>query len=130
MLDEFKAFILRGRVVDLAVGIVIGVAFAGLVNSLVANIVTPAITIPGEVDFSELKVKVGGGTFRYGAFLNDLLSFAIIAAAVFFFVVRPLNALNARREANGEAGETKQCDMCLSTIPEAAKRCAFCTSDQ
>ena len=128
MLDDFKAFILRGNVVDLAVGVVIGVAFAGVVGSLVSNLLTPLIAIPGEVDFSELAFTVGGGTFRYGQFLNDLLGFVLIAAAVFFAIVRPMAALKSRR-APAEA-VTKQCPRCLSTIPMAATRCAFCTSDQ
>lgn len=129
MLDEFKTFITRGRVVDLAVGIVIGVAFASLVTSLVTNIVTPLVTIPGEVDFSDLTFTIGGGTFRYGAFLNDLVSFMIIAAAVFFGVVRPLGRLAERSQAD-RAGRTKECSECLSTIPAPARRCAFCTSEQ
>lgn len=114
---------------DLAVGIVIGVAFAGLVTSFVANLLTPLVTIPGEIDFSDLQVTVGGGTFRYGAFLNDLVSFLVIAAAVFFGVVRPLGRLAERADAD-RAERVKQCTECLSTIPAAASRCAFCTSAQ
>ena len=130
MLRDFRAFILRGNVVDLAVGVVIGVAFAGVIGSFVANILTPLITIPGKVDFSALTVQVGGGTFRYGRFLNDLLSFVLIAAAVFFAVVRPMAALQARRKATTVEPASKQCPYCLSTIPDAATRCAFCASDQ
>lgn len=129
MLEEFKTFITRGRVVDLAVGIVIGVAFASVVTSFVANIVTPLVTIPGEVDFSDLSFTVGGGTFRYGAFLNDLVSFLVIAGAVFFGVVRPLGRLAERSNAD-RAARTKECPECLSTIPDKARRCAFCTSEQ
>ncbi len=129
MLEEFKTFVTRGRVVDLAVGIVIGVAFAGLVQSLVANLVTPMLTIPGEVDFSDLKFTIGGGKFRYGAFLNDLLSFLIVALAVFFGVVRPLGMLQGKAQAERDAA-VKECSECLSTIPAAARRCAFCTSEQ
>ena len=129
MLQDFKAFILRGNVVDLAVGVVIGVAFAGVVGSFVTNLLTPLIAIPGEVDFSGLQATIGGGTFRYGQFLNDLISFVLIAAAVFFAVVRPMAALQARRAPAAEAN-TKECPRCLSTIPLAATRCAFCTSDQ
>lgn len=129
MLDEFRDFITRGRVVDLAVGIVIGVAFASLVTSLVGNVITPLVTIPGEVDFSDLQFTIGGGTFRYGAFLNDLISFLVVAAAVFFGVVRPLGRLSARSEAD-RAARTKECTACLSTIPAPAARCAFCTSAQ
>ena len=130
MLRDFKAFILRGNVVDLAVGVVIGVAFAGVVGSLVANLLTPLITIPGEADFSALEFTIGGGTFRYGQFLNDLLSFVLIAAAVFFVVVRPMAALQARRQPLADEPASKQCPYCLSTIPDAATRCAFCTSEQ
>lgn len=129
MLEEFKSFITRGRVVDLAVGIVIGVAFASLVKSLVANVVTPLITIPGEVDFSNLEFTIGGGKFRYGEFLNDLISFLVIAGAVFVGVVRPLGRLSAKADAE-RAEATKTCAQCLSTIPAAASRCAFCTSEQ
>ncbi len=128
MLDEFKSFILRGRVVDLAVGIVVGVAFAGLVNSLVGNLLTPVLAIPGEVDFKDLAFSINTSKFRYGAFLNDLISFLIVAASVFFFVVRPINRMN--QKAGGDKGPTKVCTDCLSTIPEPARRCAFCTSAQ
>ena len=129
MLRDFRAFILRGNVVDLAVGVVIGVAFAGVIGSFVGNILTPLIAIPGTVDFSALAVTIGGGTFRYGQFFNDLLSFVLIAAAVFFFVVRPLAALQARRAPTTQV-ESKECTRCLSTIPLPATRCASCTSDQ
>ncbi len=128
MLEEFKGFILRGRVVDLAVGIVVGVAFAGLVNSLVANLLTPLLAIPGDVDFQELAFTINKSKFRYGLFVNDALSFLIVAASVFFLVVRPINTLNAK--ASGGKGPTKVCGECLSTIPEPARRCAFCTSEQ
>lgn len=131
MLRDFKAFVMRGNVVDLAVGIVIGVAFATLIGSLVNNMLTPLFAIPGEVDFSDLSARVGGGTFKYGQFLNDLISFVIIAAAVFFFVVRPLNALvNRQGDGSEPSSDVKECQLCLSTIPTAAKRCAFCTGDQ
>ena len=128
MLDDFKSFLLRGNVVDLAVGVVIGVAFAGLVGSFVANLLTPLIAIPGEVDFSDLAFTIGGGEFRYGQFVNDLVAFVMIAAAVFFAIVRPMAALKARRTPLEAV--TKECSRCLSTIPVAATRCAFCTSDQ
>lgn len=131
MLKEFKGFILRGNVVDLAVGVVIGVAFGAVVTSFVANVLTPIIAIPGTVDFGDLAVTIGGSKLLYGAFLNDLISFVLIAAAVFFFVVRPVNALMARRKTERDVvSESKQCPECLSNIPKAAKRCAFCTSAQ
>ena len=131
MLKEFKGFILRGNVVDLAVGIVIGVAFAAVVNSLVANLLTPLIGVPGSVDFSDLSFTIRESTFQYGLFLNDMIAFVMIAAAVFFFVVKPVNSLMAKSKTERDVtSESKQCPECLSSIPKAAKRCAFCTSVQ
>jgi large conductance mechanosensitive channel len=128
---EFKAFILRGNVVDLAVAVVIGAAFTGVVNALVTDIITPIISIPGKSDFSSLSFTIHGSIFRYGNFINAVISFVIVAAAVFFFVVKPVNALLARRktEAVTSAPTTKDCPFCLSSVPVAATRCAFCTSD-
>ena len=131
MLNEFKGFLLRGNVVDLAVGIVVGAAFVAVVTSLVDNILTPIIAIPGSTDFSKLDFQISGSTFHYGRFLNDLIAFLLIAAAVFFFVVKPVNALMARRKTQPEVDSTvKECPECLSSIPSAAKRCAFCTAAQ
>lgn len=130
MFKEFRAFLLRGNVVDLAVAVVIGAAFGAVVTSFVANILTPLIAVPGTTDFSDLKTSIGGGTFLYGQFLNDLLAFILIAAAVFFFVVKPVNVLMARRKTQPDVeSDTKQCPECLSNIPTAARRCAFCTSN-
>jgi large conductance mechanosensitive channel len=129
MLKEFKAFLLRGNVVDLAVAVVIGAAFGGVVSSFVANLLTPLIAIPGTTDFSSLRFKVGGGVFRYGEFLNDLLAFVLIAAAVFFLVVKPVNSLMARLKTQPDVeSPTKACPECLSNIPSGARRCAFCTA--
>jgi large conductance mechanosensitive channel len=129
MLKDFKTFILRGSVVDLAVGIVIGAAFTTVVNSFVSNLLTPLVTIPGKVNFKNLKATVHHSVFAYGQFLNDVIAFVIVAAAVFFFVVRPVNALVARRRRGQEAEEdTRDCPECLSEIPVAARRCAHCTS--
>lgn len=129
MLKDFKSFILRGNVVDLAVGIVIGAAFGTVVSSFVKNLLTPLVSIPGKVNFSNLHVTVRHSTFLYGTFLNDLISFVIIAAAVFFFVVRPVNTLMSRRRTEPEVdATTRDCPECLSSIPKAATRCAFCTA--
>ena len=131
MLKDFKAFLLRGNVVDLAVAVVIGAAFGAVVASFVANLLTPLVAVPGTSDFSALKFTIGGGVFRYGRFLNDLLAFILIAAAVFFFVVKPVNALMERHKTEPDVeSKTKECRHCLSSIPAAASRCAFCTSAQ
>jgi large conductance mechanosensitive channel len=131
VVKDFKAFVLRGNVVDLAVGVVMGVAFGAVITALVDNILTPLISIPGSTDFSELQFTIGGGVFRYGLFINALLSFILVAAAVFFFIVRPINKLmRMRRTEPDVASTTKQCAECLSKIPKEARRCAFCTSQQ
>jgi large conductance mechanosensitive channel len=127
MLKDFKTFILRGNVVDLAVGIIIGVAFGTVVSSFVKNILTPLISIPGKVNFANLQFTVRHSVFAYGTFLNDLISFVVIAAAVFFLVVRPLNTLAARRSA-GDDPDTRPCPECLTDIPYKATRCPACTS--
>jgi large conductance mechanosensitive channel len=130
MLKDFKEFILRGSVVDLAVGIVIGAAFTAVVTSFVTNLLTPLVSIPGKTNFKNLTVTVGHGTFSYGLFLNALIAFVLVAAALFFVVVRPLNALVARRRAGEDAEPgTRDCPECLSEIPALARRCPFCTSE-
>jgi large conductance mechanosensitive channel len=130
MLKDFKAFILRGNVVDLAVAVVIGAAFGAVVTSFVANLLTPLISIPGKANFSNLHFTVNGSVFKYGDFLNELIAFVFIAAAVFFFVVKPINALAARRKKGQDAEPgTRDCPECLSEIPELAHRCAFCTAE-
>lgn len=129
MLKDFKSFILRGNVVDLAVGIVIGGAFGTVVSSFVKNVLTPLVTIPGKANFASLHVTVHGSVFSYGVFLNDLISFIIVGAALFFFVVRPINALAARRRRGEEAEpDTRACPECLTDIPVAARRCPACTT--
>jgi large conductance mechanosensitive channel len=132
MLKDFKTFLLRGNVVDLAVAIVIGVAFAAVVNALVEDLITPIIAaIIGKPDFSQLTFTINGSVFRYGDFLNALIAFVSIAAAVFFFVVKPVNALTARaRRQPSPDPTTKKCPECLSEIPLDARRCAYCTSEQ
>jgi large conductance mechanosensitive channel len=131
MLKDFKAFILRGNVVDLAVGVVIGAAFGAVVTSFVNDIITPIIAIPGSAgDFSAYTFEISGAVFRYGAFINAVLSFLIIAASVFFFVVVPVNHLMARRKTEPEVeATTRDCPECLSSIPIGARRCAFCTAE-
>jgi large conductance mechanosensitive channel len=130
MLKDFKAFILRGNVVDLAVGVVIGAAFGAVVTSLVTDVVTPIISIPGKTNFGNLSLKVGGGVIAYGAFLNAVVAFVLVAAAVFFFVVKPVNLLMARRKTEPDVeSTTRDCPYCLSSIPVGARACAFCTRE-
>jgi large conductance mechanosensitive channel len=130
MLKEFREFILRGNLVDLAVAVVLGTAFGAVVAAFVANIVTPLIAaIGGKPDFSDLQFTINGSHFMYGAFINALITFLTIAAVVFFFVVKPMNALMARRKVDTAADTpTRACPECLSDIPAAATRCAFCTA--
>jgi large conductance mechanosensitive channel len=132
VLKDFKTFLLRGNVIDLAVGIVIGAAFGALVKALVADLITPIIAaIIGEPDFSTLQFTIHKSTFLYGAFLNELIAFVSIAAAVFFFVVQPTNALMARRrKVPDPESETRPCSECLSEIPKLAHKCSFCASPQ
>jgi large conductance mechanosensitive channel len=131
MVREFRDFILRGNVLDLAVGIVIGAAFTAIVNSLVSDILTPVIGILFRADFGSMTATVNGSVITYGNFLNALISFLLVAAALFFFVVKPMNALAARRAAAEPAEEpsNKLCAYCASAIPVAARRCPLCTSD-
>jgi large conductance mechanosensitive channel len=129
-LKEFRAFILRGNLVDLAVAVVIGTAFTAVVTALVKSIVTPLIgAVGGKSDFSTLKFTINGSDFLYGQFVNALLSFLIVAAVVFFLVIKPVNALMARFKPDPPVDvKTRPCPHCLSDIPKAATRCAFCTS--
>ena len=127
----FREFVLRGNVVDLAVAVVIGAAFGSVVTALVENLVTPLIAaIGGQPDFGELAFTVNGSRFGYGAFVNALISFLVIAAAVYFLVVVPVNRLTARFKTEPEPVEAvRACPQCLSKVPQAARRCAFCTSE-
>ncbi len=131
MLKEFRDFVLRGNVVELAVAVVIGAAFGAVVTSFVASFITPLIAaIGGKPDFSSLAFTINGSRFTYGSFFNALLSFLIIAAVVFFFVVRPLNTLMARMKSEPALDSVvRPCPECLSDIPEGARRCAFCTAE-
>ena len=128
---EFQQFVLRGNVVDLAVGIVIGVAFGAVVTALVTDLLTPLIAaIFGSHDFSGLTFTIHKSRFLYGDFVNAVIAFLTIAAAVFFFVVRPMNSLAARRRTEPPVDAmTRKCPECLSEIPVEARRCAFCTSE-
>lgn len=128
ILVEFKEFIARGNLIDLAVAVVVGAAFGALVTSFVETLITPIIAaIFGKPDFSALTFTINGSKFLYGSFLNALIAFLSIAAAVFFFVVKPYNALSERMK-KGEDATHKQCPECLSEIPAAARKCAFCAS--
>lgn len=129
MVKGFKQFLLRGNVVDMAVGIVIGAAFGTVVTGFVKDLLTPLIAaIVKQPDFSALTFTINGSKFEYGNFINALLSFVIIAVAVYFFVVVPINALIARSRREPPADPTtRKCPECLSEIPIAARRCAFCT---
>lgn len=129
----FKAFLLRGNVVDLAVGVVIGGAFGAIVTAFTKDLLTPLIAaLVGKPDFSAIQFEINGSKFPVGDFINALVSFLLIAGAVYYFVVLPVNALMARMKKEEPAPPappaTKQCPECLSDVAIAAKRCAFCTS--
>lgn len=132
MLKGFKDFILRGNVVDLAVGVMIGAAFNSLVSALVKDIMTPFVAaIFQQPNFAALMFTVNGSQFSYGDFFNNLISFLITAATVYFFIVLPINKLNVRlQKGPPPEATTKQCPECLSSIPAKATRCAFCTATQ
>jgi large conductance mechanosensitive channel len=137
MLKDFKAFVLRGNVVDLAIGVVIGAAFATVVTSVTEGVISPLLGLFGEASFDDMaaclkgacdKAEGTGVLLQYGRVLTALMTFLITAAVLYFFVVRPVNALMARRRTEPEVDSTtKQCGECLSSIPVAATRCAFCT---
>ncbi len=130
-MKDFKEFILRGNLVELAVAFVIGGAFATVVQALVRDFITPLIgAIVGSQAFFNLTFTVNHSVFRYGDFLNWLIAFVLIAAVVFFLVVKPTNALRARLKTEPPVDETvRQCPHCLSQIPVEASVCAFCTRD-
>ena len=129
LIDEFKTFILRGNVLDLAVAVVIGAAFGAIVTSLVENIITPIIAaIGGQPDFSALTFTINNSEFRYGAFINSLISFLIIALVVFFFIIKPVNALMAKVAPPAAEAEPAICPECLSVISPDANRCPNCTT--
>ena len=131
MLAGFRDFILRGNVVELAVAVVIGAAFGALITSFTTDILTPLLGLVGVPDFSDLTFTTpGGAVVAYGRFLNALISFLLVAAAIYFFVVAPMNAMEARRQrGQEETPTTKPCPECASEIPVTARRCPMCTSD-
>ena len=128
--QEFRAFAVTGNVVDLAVGVVVGAAFGSVVTALVSDILTPLIAAIAKVpDFGGLNFTINGSQFMYGHFINAVISFLLVAGAIFFFVVKPMNILIAKslKEEKPVDPTTKKCKECLSEIPLEAKRCAHCT---
>lgn len=128
--SEFKAFVLRGNVVDLAVGVVIGAAFGGVVTALTKDIINPLIGIPGKISLGDISYTVNGSKFLFGDFLNAVISFIILAFVIFLFVVKPVNWLMSHKRTEAPPDETtRDCPYCLSKIPIPATRCAFCTQE-
>jgi large conductance mechanosensitive channel len=129
MIKGFRNFILRGNVVDLAIAVVIGVAFTAVISALVKDIFTPLIAaIVGKPDFSALTFTINDSSFLYGDVLNAMIAFLAVAAVIYFVVVVPMNRLAERRTKTAVDVTTRECPECLSTIPKAARRCSFCTS--
>ena len=131
ILNEFKAFVLRGNVVDLAIAVVIGAAFSGIVTALVKDLITPLLAaIGGAPDFAAIYFTINHSKFMIGDFINSVVSFLMIAAAIFFLVIKPLNWLMARRKQELPPDPTtRECPYCISEIPIQATRCAYCTAE-
>ncbi len=128
LLRDFRHYLFTTRALDLAIGVVVGVAFGTVIKSFVDNLVSPLLSIVGNVDFSDLSFSIRGGEFLYGRFINDVIAFLLVALTVFLAVVRPKRAYEDGLLAHAEA--TVVCEACLSTIPAAARRCAFCREDR
>lgn len=130
MVKEFKDFLLRGSLLDLAVAVVIGAAFTAVVNALVKDLLTPLIAaLVGKPDFAGLTFTINHSQFAYGSFLNAVLSFVLVAAAIFFFVIKPVNHVMRRLGRTPEEDPVRECPECLSKVPVAATRCAYCTTE-
>ena len=130
MLKDFRSFILRGNVVELSVGVLMGAAFGAVVTSLVKDVLTPLFGVFGSPDFDRLVIPVGKATIRYGLFLNALVAFLLTAFAVYFFIVRPVSRLMNRKKTETDVeSQTVKCPYCLSSIPEEASVCAFCSRE-
>jgi len=131
MLSGFRDFILRGNVVELSVAVLIGAAFGAVVTSFTTDILTPLLGVFGTPNFSELTFQIGNATVKYGSFLNALISFLLVGAAIYFVVITPLNAFEARRQRGVvETPTSKTCTECASEIPLTARRCPMCTQPQ
>ena len=133
MLKDFKKFVLRGNVIDLAVAVALGAAFGAIVNSLVKDVFTPLVAaVMGKPDFSKLTVTIHGSTLYYGNFINAVITFILIAIVLFFLIVQPVNKLHSMSGIAklGVDPDSKICDECLSQIPKKAKRCKYCSSVQ
>ncbi len=129
LVQEFKDFIMKGDVIDLAVAVVVGLAFNTVVTAFVTDIVTPLIGIPGHVNFATLTYTINGSTILFGTFVNAVINFITIALVVFFFIIKPMSKIKEKTTKKVTLSPTtKQCPECLSVIPIGAKRCAFCTS--
>lgn len=128
MLKGFRDFVLRGNVVDLAVAVVIGTAFGLVVAAFVTDLITPLVGIPGKIDFASATFTINGSVFRYGAFINAVIAFVLVAAAIYLAVVSPMNRIMARRAKPAADVPTRECPACVSSIAKKATRCPYCTT--
>jgi large conductance mechanosensitive channel len=127
---DFKAFVLKGNLLQTAIGIVVGLAVVAVITALVSDLITPLISVPGTVNLGTVQQHVGGGTFLIGAFINAVISFILILVVIFFVLVRPVAMSDARKAAKAAAAPatTKVCPFCISQVPIPATRCMYCTS--